>query len=55
MVKPLIATVWLGVMWKMRKMNSGTGSLATVSKSEPGPLIVMFLSITSSTLVRLIV
>src|ERR1051326_3286711 len=45
--------LWLGMTSKTRKKLPDEGR--TVSEFDPGPLIVMFLSITSSPLVKLMV
>ena len=54
MVNPLIATVWLGWMWKMRKFEL-CEFLDTASKLGPGPLMVILSATTSSPLVRVMV
>ena len=49
-LSPSIVTVWPSITWKMRK--DAFAARDTARRSAPGPLMVMFLLITSSPLVR---
>ena len=54
-VRPeMVAMTWLGVILKMRKLPAAA-LRCTLNRFAPGPLIVRFLLISNSPLVRLIV